>query len=432
MARYIGLDVHKRQVTFCILDENGQVEQRGKVVCTRESLARFATSLLKPADRLVLEATTNTWAVVDILEPHVEKVVVSNPLRTHAIATAKIKTDKIDARVLAELLACGYLPEVWQPDAETRRLRGLSHRRASLVSDRTTIKNRLQSTLAMRLIPVPFKNLWGRPGREWLEELELDPDGRQALESDLRLLDALEQEIHQLELAMAKSAYPVEDIRLLMTLPGFGLAVAQGLRAAWGDPTRFPTADKAASYLGLVPSTRQSDQRCYHGKITKQGNCHARWLLVQAAQMIDRHPGPLGVFFRRLAKKKNRNIAVVAAARKLATVAWHMLKNREPYRYALPVPTRTKLAKLRVQATGMKRKKGMKTGTKLPSKRGSGKRTLKIPSLQEACLQEQLPQPRTLAEISPGERRNLLQTNTTQYARSVQETRRIPMKTSAQ
>jgi transposase len=338
MTRTIGLDVHKRQVTFCILDSQGQVAQRGKVVCSRDSLERFASSALQSTDQVVLEATTNTWAVVEILEPHVERVVVSNPLRTRAIASAKIKTDKIDARVLAELLASGFLPEVWQPDAETRRYRALSSRRASLVADRTAIKNRLHSILAMRLIEIPAARLWSPGGRKWLDQLELDPEGRQMLDSDLRLLDAVESEIAELELVMAKSAYPNETVQLLMTLPGIGLTVAQGLLAAWGDMARFPSADKAASYLGLVPSTRQSDRCCYHGSITKQGNSHARWLLVQAAQHLDRHPGPLGVFFRRLAKKKNRNVAVVAGARKLATIAWHMLKNREPIATPYPGP----------------------------------------------------------------------------------------------
>lgn len=426
MTRYIGLDIHKRQVTFCFLDRDKRVLQQGRILCTREDLTSFATAILEPTDRLALEATTHTWAVVDILEPHVEQIVVSNPLRTRAIAEAKIKTDKIDSRVLAELLASGYLPQVWQPDQQTRRLRGLSHRRASLVADRTAIKNRLHSILAMRLVQIPFSTLWSKKGRAWLEQVELDPDGRQALDSDLRLLDTIEQEIEQLELLMAKSAYPDEQTRLLMTLPGFGLAVAQGLRAAWGDPTRFPSADKAASYLGLVPSTRQSDLRCYHGRITKQGNCHARWLLVQAAQHVDRHPGPLGVFFRRLVKRKNRNVAVVATARKLATIAWHMLRHREPYRYALPKSTEQKLAQLRVQVTGKKRKGGMPKGTPRPKNYGQGNPTRAIPSLQQICQREQLPEPKTANDISAGERRVLIRTKTLQHANCIQESRREP------
>ena len=125
--------------------------------------------------------------------------------------------------------------------------------------------------------------------------------------------------------------------------------------AAWGDAKRFPDGDHAASYLGLVPSTKQSADQCYHGPITKRGNSQARWMLIEAAQHLDKHPGPLGHFFRRLAKKKTRNVAVVAGARKLAMIGWQMLTTKEPYRYAIPRTTASKLAKLRVKATGQRR-----------------------------------------------------------------------------
>src|SRR5207302_11482476 len=130
------------------------------------------------------------------------------------------------------------------------------------------------------------------------------------------------------------------------------VTVAQTVLAALGDVGRFPDGDHAASYLGLVPSTKQSAEHCYHGPITKAGNGHARWVLIQAAQHLRLHPGPLGVFFRRLAKKQNYNVAVVATARKLVVIAWHLLTNNEPYRYAQPRSTEGKLQRLRVKATG--------------------------------------------------------------------------------
>ena len=163
---------------------------------------------------------------------------------------------------------------------------------------------------------------------------------------------------------MAKRGYASAPVKLLMTLPGFDVATAEGLLAAWGDFTRFPDGDHAASYVGLAPSTKQSAEHCYHGPITKRGNSHARWMLIEAAQHLDKHPGPLGHFFRRLMKKKGRNVAVVAAARKLAMIAWMMLMRNEPYRYAIPRSTETKLAKLRVKATEQRRKSGTPKGAK--------------------------------------------------------------------
>jgi transposase len=429
MPRFIGCDIHKKQVTVCVLAQEGQVTGRHRVVCTREALVRFAEQHLEPSDELALEATTHTWAVVELLEPFVARIVVSNPLRTRAIAAAKIKTDRIDARVLAELLRAGYLPQVWQPDAATRRLRALTHRRASLVADRTALKNRLHATLAMRLIPVPACGLFSIQGLAWLNALELDADGRQALDSDLRLLDAVETEIQQLDALLAQLAYAEEAVRLLMTLPGVDFTVAQGVLAAWGPIERFPDADRAASYLGLAPSTRQSDTACYHGRITKQGNSHARWLLIQAAQHLDRHPGPLGAAFRRLAKKKNRNVAVVAAARKMAVTAYHMLKNREPYRYAIPLSTQTKLARLRVRATGQRRRGGTPPGTPRSTRYGTAQPPVRtVPSLQQVCAAEHLPPPTPPKDLPTGERRHLRTTRTLQHAQQIQQTQQRPRK----
>lgn len=424
MLRYIGLDIHKKTVVYCILDPAGEVLERGQVACQKRALESFAQTTLQPGDQVALEATTHCWAVVDLLEPSVERVVVSNPLQTRAIAAAKIKTDRIDARILAELLRTGFLPEVWTPDALTRKQRRMTHRRASLVRQRTAIKNRIHSTLAMRLISVP--NLFTRKGFEKLSELDLDDEARLAVESDLRLLEALGQEIEAIEQSIAELAYESEEVRLLMTLPGVDVTVAIGLRAAWGSINRFPSGDKAAAYLGLVPSTRQSGDHCYHGPITKQGRSHARWLLIQAAQHLDRNPGPLGVFFRRLAHKKNRNVAVVASARKMAVIAWNMLRNREPYRYALPRPTDEKLARLRVRATGKRRKTGPKKGTPRSKHYGSGVRTRLTKSLPDICKDEQLPAPQTLESLSKGEKRVLEESGLSRFAESLQSPTRMP------
>jgi len=421
--QYIGLDVHKRVIEAAILDEAGAVVQRERFACTREALERFARERLGPEDRLALEATTNTWAIAAILRPFVGRLVVSNPLLTRAIAQAKIKTDRIDAHVLAQLLRAGYLPEVWIPDPETRQRRELTQRRAALVAQRTGIKNRLHAVLHQRLLHAPVEDLFGPTGRRWLAEATLDELGRTIVDAELRLLEASEREIAALTQRLAQSGYPDPRVRLLMTLPGVDLAVAQTLLAALGDVGRFRTPDHAASYLGLVPSTRQSAERCYHGPITKRGRSQARWMLVQAAQHLGRHPGPLGAFFRRLAKKKNRNVAVVATARKLVTLAWHVLTSGEPYRYALPRTTQTKLARLRVAATATRRRSGNEKGAPRPAAYGTGQGTRAIPALDELYAREALP---GLRPLTPGEARMLHDTGTADFAKSVRITHRVP------
>jgi transposase len=357
MIRYVGLDVHKRFIEVCILDGKGNVQFRGRADCDRRALESFARQRLKKSDRVALEATTNTWPVAEILRPFVAAVVVSNPLKTKAIAEAKIKTDKVDAEVLAHLLRCDYLPQVWQPDEKTQILRGLITHRTGLMTQRARHKNRIQCLLGRLLIHPPCKVLWTKTGLAWLKRIELPPTERLVLDSELRQLDGVESELASLDEQLIAIAGDEPRVRLLMTLPGVSHVVAIGLLAALGDVHRFRDGDHAASYLGLVPITRQSGKHCYHGRITKAGNSQARWLLTQSCQHVARHPGPLGAFFRRLAKRKNRQVAIVAVARKLVTIAYLMLKNNEPYRYAKPKLMAEKFGALDRAAAGTKGRK---------------------------------------------------------------------------
>jgi transposase len=426
--RFVGLDVHKRVVEAAAVDAAGVLLFRDRFPCTREELSRFARTRLSPEDRVALEATTNTWAVVDVLSPLVSEVVVSNPLRTRAIAEAKVKTDKVDALVLAQLLRADFLPRVWTPDPRSRDLRSLTSRRASLIQDRTGVKNRLHAILHLRLIPVPEKlDLFGKKGRAFLASLELDDLGRAALDSELRLLDSIESELAALAHLLDLRGYRDPRVRLLMTLPGVDVAVAQTLLAVLGDHSRFKDGDHAASYLGLVPSTRQSADVCHHGPITKQGKGHARWILVQAAQHLGSHPGPLGVFFRRLMKRKNRNLAVVATARKLVVIAWLMLKNNEPYRYALPRPTERKLSRLRV-AAGHRKPTGLPKGSPRPAAYGSGQGSRAIPALQDLYASEELP---PIRPITPGEQTSVRKAGVVRYVLGLGSPHRVPRRASA-
>ena len=198
MKRFLGLDVHKTVVEVCAIDEAGKTLFRRRIDCTREVLLRFAEELTEN-DWLALEVTTNAWAVADLLEPFVGRVVVSNPMKTKAIAEAKVKTDQVDAEVLAQLLRCDYLPSVWVPDAMTRALRQLTSRRERLVSERTRIKNRIQSVLAGLLVVVPVNTLFSNSGQQWLADCRLPAYERTLIESDLRLIESVDKEIDTLE-----------------------------------------------------------------------------------------------------------------------------------------------------------------------------------------------------------------------------------------
>ena len=348
--RYIGLDLHKKLLVVCALDPAGKVLFRETVECRREALLAFAQAKLHKTDQLAVEATTNTWAVADLFRPFVAAVTVGNPLQIKAIAQAKVKTDKIDAQVLASLLRCDYLPTVWTPDEKTQRLRQLTTIRGGVVGDRTRIKNRVQSLLAQLLVVPPVKVLFTKQGLAWLREVPLPAEVRSAVDLYLRLYKAIDEELRKIDDQLMAMAYEDDRAKLLMTLPGVAHGVAVSLLAALGDVGRFKDGGHAASYLGLTPRVRQSAAKYYHGGITKAGCPQTRAMLVQAVQAASDHPGPIGAFFRRLRKRKRYNVAVIATARKLVAVAYLMLKNNEPYRYAKPDVVKDKLTDCRRNA----------------------------------------------------------------------------------
>lgn len=422
MIRFCGLDVHRRDTRACVVDAAGAILHEQTLPTTRQALVAFAAEHLSPEDHVALEATFHCWAIARTLAPHVGRVLVSNPLQTKAIAQAKIKTDKVDARALAQLLRSDYLPLVWQPDVATQQLRILTHRRATLVSERTRLKNRIHSVLAWSLVPIPafVKDLFSDKGRAWLHTLALDEQDRALIDSDLRLLAKAEEELDAVEILVARQAYEDPRAKLLMTLPGVDYAVAQTLLAALGDIRRFADGQHAASYLGLVPSTHQSAEHCYHGPITKQGSGKARWMLIQAAQHVAEHPGPLGAFCRRLLRKKNRNVAVVATARKLVVIAWYMLTANEPYRYAQPLPTQNKLARLRVRVTGKKRVGGTKKGQLRSERYGTGQGVRRVAALPEVYQDEGLPAATPPGQLPAGEQRMLTQSQLRAFVESLQ------------
>ena len=421
---FCGLDIHKNVVQAVILNDEGKVTLTLRFDATRAVIETFAQHHLTVNDRVALEATTNTWPIVAVLQPLVKEVVVSNPLRTKAIAQAKIKTDKVDAKVLAQLLRADFLPSVWIPTPDTRLLRQRSTERTMLVSDRTRIKNRIHSIFHQRLLEVPSGDLFSVKNLAWLRNppAALDAQGRAAVDRQLRLFDTLQKEITTVTDQCAVNAYQSPQIKLLMTLPGFDFCTAEGLLAALGDINRFPEADKVAPYLGLVPSTYQSANRCYHGRITKQGRSHARWLLVEAAQAAANHPGPLGAFFRKIARKKNRNVAIVAVAHKLASLVWYLLKNNEPYRYAQPTTLEAKLSRLRIRATGEKRKGGVPKGQPRTEQYGTGG-SRAIPSLDALYEREGLP---PIQQLKAGEERMLTEQGLDKHAQLVRTSRRVP------
>ncbi len=342
---YYGLDVHKRFIQGCAVDGDGRKQREFRIDATSAAIRAFASGL-GPDDEVVLEATFHSWAIWSLLVAHAARVVVANPMQVKAIAHARIKTDKVDAHILAQLLRVNFIPEVEMPSAETWELRQLVSHRRFLGKQRVALRNRLRGVVNGRLYHCPFDELLGASGRRWLLEQELNCAERTIVQSTLVLHDELQQQLAQVDHELTTRASEQLDAKLLMTIPGVNVTVAIGMMAAIGDVSRFASPGKLASYFGLVPTVSQSADKCYHGHITKAGRSHARWLAVEAAQSVAMSSSPLTATYHRVRRKKGHNVAVTALARKLVVLAWHMLHSGEPYRYAPVARTRHKLRRV--------------------------------------------------------------------------------------
>jgi transposase len=343
------LDVHRDFCEVAVV-EAGEVRSAGRIETTPEALELFAQSLCV-SDRVVLEVTGNAWEIARILEPHVGEVLVVHPGDT-GIRQARAKTDRLDARALARLLAAGSLDGLWMPDEQTRTMRRRLARRSQLVRARTRAKNECHAALVRRLIKKPaVSDLFGLAGREWLRDVELPIEERETVDGCLRQIDFLDQEIAEVEKQVARDALVSPQIKRLMTVPGVNVIVAATFLAAVADISRFPTSRQLVGYLGLDPRVRQSGSApATHGRISKQGSASARHALVEASWSVVRQPGPLHAFYQRIRARRGHQVAVVAAARKLACLFWCMLTRGEDYAFQQPSLTRKKLRRLELQA----------------------------------------------------------------------------------
>jgi transposase len=348
--RIVGMDIHRVFAEAVVL-EDGKIKRLGRIGMTRDHLEDFARTLL-PTDHVVVEATGNATAVAEIVAPHVARVAVANPLQVHLIAKAKIKTDAIDARVLAQLYAAGFLPEVWIPDVATLARRRQVTRRTQLVRQRVRLKSIVQSILHANLTPpCPFTDLFGGKGRIWLRAQHLPDDEREAVERHVEEYDRLSEALKGVERDIARAALSDPNVTRLMTIPGVDMVVAVGLMAAIGRIVRFDSPDKLVAYIGLNPSVHQSGEGpAHHGRITKHGRSNARHLLVEAAWQTVRSPGPLHAFYERVRAKRGNHIAAVAVARKLAVIIWHLLTKGEDYSWVRPSLHAKKIRDLELRA----------------------------------------------------------------------------------
>jgi transposase len=250
-----------------------------------------------------------------------------HPLRCKAIASARLKNDKVDAAILAQLLRADLLPEAWIAPPQVRQLRaGLRHR-ISLVRLGTQLRNRIHAVAADHGYDRPA-SYWTGPGRGWLAELDLPPASREIITDCLAVIDGMAPLIDRIDGELHARAKADPRVKALTTLPGVGEFTALVMLAEIGDISRFPSARKLASWAGLTPTVRGSDRTVRHGHISKQGSAWLRWVMNQAAQTAKRSPA-FAASYTTIASKRGKKIATIAIARKLLTRAWHLLSEME-------------------------------------------------------------------------------------------------------
>ena len=336
LERFIGLDVHKRYVVACAINARKEV-LLGPVRVEFSRWRQWIQNNIQATDAVVLEATTNAWPLYDQLAPLAGRVLVAHAGKIAGIASARVKTDGRAALHLAKLLAADMIPEVWVPPVPVRELRGLLAHRRRLIKMRTMTRNRLHSLVHRYSLEPPRGALFAAKHRAWWEELELSPTERLRVRQDLAILDQLEPLLEEVrgELERLSTEEPwAREVPYLLQLPGFGLIVSMTVLAAIGDITRFPHAKQLVGYAGLGASVKESGESHRRGRITKEGRRDLRFILVEAARIaVLKHPYWKGQYGR-LERRMGTNKAIVAIARKLLVVVWHVLTERAADRQA--------------------------------------------------------------------------------------------------
>ena len=328
---YLGIDLHLKRTYVVLMDVKGEVIDERRL--PNAEMKGYLEEHVPQETYAVLEATRNWPFMYDMLSDHVERVELAHPKEVKAIANAAVKTDRIDARVLAHLARMNYLPTAYAAPKEVRDLRLYTRHRSWLIGHRTQAKNRLQAVLASYNLASPVSDLFGVKGRVFLEEVmeELRSAAQRVIMDNLTLIDRLDQQIKELEQEIPLTKEQAHTIKLLMSMPGVGKVTALTILAEIGHISRFNSSKALCNWAGLTPRVRKSDAIVRHGKISKQGSAYLRSAMGQASIVASRFSPRWYRVYERLAKRCGKRGARVAVARRLLTVIYYMLKRDQSY-----------------------------------------------------------------------------------------------------
>ena len=332
--KYVGIDVHKKMCQAAVLDEDGELLDQIRFVNRKEEIKEFALKLTTFRDdvKAVVESTGNLWIqIYDILEKFGVDVSLSNPHKTRLIAEAKVKTDKVDAKILARLLRADMLFTCYVPGEEIRNQREFLRHRLNLVKIRTQVKNRIHSILDKHGLRFPYSP-FSKKSIAWLREQNLGFMDDAIIKGELALLETLQEQIRLIEDKIAALAVENPQVKLLMTMPGIGYFTASLLVAEIGDINRFGSDKKISSWAGLAPRIHQSGEKTHIGRVSGPGNKRVAAMMTQCAQNACRFDPRFHKFYKRYSRRKGKGKAVVAVAHEMMRIVYFMLKRDEPYR----------------------------------------------------------------------------------------------------
>src|SRR6266700_1747373 len=327
---YAGLDLSRKRLDFHLLDAEGATVEVGAAPPDADGLRGLTRRLDRHGApiRAAIESMNGARFVHDQLERAGWQVEIADAQKVKGLAPLACKTDRIDARVLAELSRRELVPAIWLPDPHVRAERERARWRLHLVRHRSSLKQRVHAVLLAHGKPCPVSDLFGVRGRQLLARLDLPEPWQGTLEASLRLIDELDREIGDCERELRRLGADHRYVPLLLTVPGISWVLAYTIAAEIGDIDRFPSPVKLSGYTGLCPRVYQSGARDHRGPLTKNGPTWLRWALIEAATHAARHPVYRDHHQRirtRPGKQRGPKVARVEVARKLAEAIWHML-----------------------------------------------------------------------------------------------------------
>lgn len=315
---YIGIDLHKAFFQACAVTPTGERLWEGRFARSADGMARFVAHGVGPAQAIAVEASGPTWAFVDALQPTGARIAVVDPRKTRLKAGVAAKTDRLDARRLADALRRDSVVSIYVPPPTIRAMREVCRHRQQLVRVRTRLAQMIRALLLRwDAGEPPGTRLYAPRALAWLSTVSLPVEAGAPLHRLERLYRATHAEATAADAAVRQRAADDPIAVALAQLVGIGPVLALTLRAEIGDIARFAGGPALASYAGVVPRVDASANRVYHGRITREGSPWLRWALVEAALHAIKRPDAVGRWARRLALRKGIAKARVAVARRL-------------------------------------------------------------------------------------------------------------------